>query len=261
LNDEEYGQYSEGDKKVKQRLDSQKNFHRMVLVEHSGEVAMDHTSDHKENPTNIIADLSAAKTALELILLAGKGMERTLPWLRGGKDMTLSINGVLLEAVIIVELIDRARAAREFSYAPYSHFNVGAAILAGNTTGERRIIGGCNVENAAYGSTVCAERTAAFKAVSEGFRKFHAYAVVGGFDDSMSKALRQLAQEEFITPCGSCRQVTNEFEANPCAVILARDTGEVLMTTLDYLLPSGFGPRSLGVDASTYHRRVISATR
>lgn len=217
---------------------------------------MDHSLDHNGAPQNVVSDLSAAKTALELIMLAGKGMEKTLPWLHGSRDTTLSINGVLLEAVTIVELIDRARAAREHSYAPYSHFNVGAAILAENTKGEQLIIGGCNVENAAYGSTVCAERTAAFKAVSEGFRKFLAYAVVGGFDDSMSKTLRELAQKEYITPCGSCRQVTNEFDANPCAVILARDTGEVLMTTLDYLLPSGFGPRSFGVEAVAYHRHV-----
>ncbi len=222
---------------------------------------MDHRSDHKDAPEHIVADLSAAKTPLELIMLAGKGMERSLPELRRWKDATLNVNGVLLETVTIVELIDRARAAREHSYAPYSHFNVGAAILAGNTIGERLIIGGCNVENAAYGSTVCAERTAAFKAVSEGFRKFFAYAVVGGFDDSMSKALRVLAQKNYITPCGSCRQVTNEFEANPCAVILARDTGEVLLTTLEYLLPSGFGPRSLGVDASEYGRHKVAAAR
>lgn len=222
---------------------------------------MDHSPDHKENPMQLAKDLCAADRVMELIMGAGKGMERTLPWLRACKDATLSVNGVLLETATIVELIDRARAARDNSYAPYSHFNVGAAILAGNTKGERRIIGGCNVENAAYGSTICAERTAAFKAVSEGFRKFFAYAVVGGFDDSMSKAYRRLAQKQYITPCGSCRQVTNEFDANPCAVILVRDTGEVLMTTLDYLLPSGFGPRSLGVDASTYHRHVASGTR
>ncbi|OGZ10743.1 MAG: hypothetical protein A3D65_01605 [Candidatus Lloydbacteria bacterium RIFCSPHIGHO2_02_FULL_50_13] len=175
--------------------------------------------------------------------------------------MTLGINGVLLETATIVELIDRARAARDNSYAPYSHFNVGAAILAGNTKGERMIIGGCNVENAAYGDTICAERTAALKAVSEGFRKFFAYAVVGGFDNSMSKILRRLAQKNYITPCGSCRQVTNEFDANPCLVILARDTGEVLMTTLDRLLPAGFGPRSLGVDATIYHRLATSTNR
>jgi cytidine deaminase len=217
--------------------------------------------DHKENPMNIAADLSAAKTALELILLAQKGTQCSLPELRASNEKTITINGVVLETGTIIELIERARAARDNSYAPYSHFNVGAAILAGNTKGERRIFGGCNVENAAYGSTVCAERTAAFKAVSEGFRKFFAYAVVGGFDDSMTKALRKLAQKEYITPCGSCRQVTNEFDANPCAVILARDTGEVLMTTLEYLLPSGFGPRSLGVDASSYHRHVVSAAR
>lgn len=219
---------------------------------------MNFSLDHKENPANIAADLCAAKTALELILLAQKGMQCSLPELRANNGESITLNGVVLDVVTIVELIDRARGARDNSYAPYSHFNVGAAILAGSTKGERRIFGGCNVENAAYGSTVCAERTAAFKAVSEGFRQFFAYAVVGGFDDSMTKTLRKLAQKEYITPCGSCRQVTNEFDANPCAVILARDTGEVLMTTLEYLLPSGFGPRSLGVDASSYHRYLVT---
>ena len=217
---------------------------------------MDFSLDHKDDPQNIVVDLSMAKTPLELILGAGKCMERTLPWLRECKDTTLVVNGVMLECITIVGLIDRARTAREFSYAPYSHFNVGAAILAENTAGKRLIVGGCNVENAAYGSTMCAERTAAYNAVSRGYRRFHAYAVVGGFDDSVPKALRKQAQTEFITPCGSCRQVTNEFDANPCVVILAKDTGEVLMTTLDYLLPSSFGPRSLGVNASEYHRRA-----
>lgn len=89
-------------------------------------------------------------------------------------------------------------------------------------------------------------------------RKFHAYAVVGGFDDSIPKAIRRAAQKEYITPCGSCRQVTNEFEANPCLVIIARDTGEVLITTLEYLLPCGFGPRSLGVEASQYDRHKVA---
>src|SRR3989344_8812808 len=170
---------------------------------------MDHKLDHKENPEHVITDLSAATSALEDIVLAGKGMERTLPFLRGCKDMTLGINGVLLETATIVELIDRARAAREHSYAPYSHFNVGAAILAGNIKGERLIVGGCNVENAAYGSTVCAERTAAFSAVKEGFRRVYAYAVVGGFDDSTPRRLRAIAQRGYVTPCGPCQQVTN----------------------------------------------------
>jgi cytidine deaminase len=220
---------------------------------------MDFRIEHKGAPEQIVIDLSAAKSAIELAILAGKGRETSLPQLRGGEEQEVVLNGATLEVVTIIELIERARHARENSYAPYSHFNVGAAILAGNTTGERRIFGGCNVENAAYGDTICAERTAALKAVSDGFRKFLAYAVVGGFDDTMPKNLRRLAQKEYITPCGSCRQVTNEFDANPCLVILARDTGEVLMTTLNYLLPSGFGPRSLGVDASAYQRHHTGA--
>lgn len=221
---------------------------------------MDHALGHKDSPERLLVDLGAAKNAIELVLGAGRGMERHLPLLRSMSQPTIEINGVSLEVPTVIELIDRARAAREYSYAPYSRFNVGAAILAGNKTGERRIFGGCNVENAAYGSTVCAERTASFKAVSEGFRKFFAYAVVGGFDDSKPGKLRKLAQRSYITPCGPCRQVTNEFEADPCVVILARDGGEVLLTTLDYLLPSGFGPRSLGIEAGSYDRHQRSAS-
>ena len=154
----------------------------------------------------------------------------------------------------IIELIEKARAGRKNSYAPYSHFNVGAAIYSENSEGTEKIFNGCNVENAAFGSTVCAERVAAFKSVSAGYRKFQAYAVVGDFDHSMPKKLRQSAQNEYIAPCGECRQVTNEFDAIPCAVILARDTGRVLMTTLEFMLPIGFGPKNMGVNALQYDR-------
>ena len=222
---------------------------------------MDHRLDHVGAPENVVSDLSVAKNGLELIMLAGKGIERTLPQLRASLQAKIVISDeAVLEVVTVVELIDRARAAREHSYAPYSHFNVGAAILAGNIKGERLIVGGCNVENAAYGSTVCAERTAAFSAVKEGFRRFYAYAVVGGFDDSTPRRLRAIAQRGYVTPCGPCQQVTNEFEEPNCAVILARDTGEVLITTLGYL-PAGFGPRALGVRASDYDRHSLKATR
>ncbi|MBI2023068.1 cytidine deaminase [Candidatus Giovannonibacteria bacterium] len=173
-------------------------------------------------------------------------------------DKILEVNSYRVTYGEISELVAGARKAREFSYAPYSHFNVGASIFAENKSGLFARIGGCNVENASYGETKCAERVAAFKAVSEGFRKFHAFAVVGGFDDSISKDIRRAAQKEYITPCGACRQVTNEFEANPCLVIIARDTGEVLITTLQYLFPCGFGPRSLGMDPARYDRHKIA---
>ena len=174
--------------------------------------------------------------------------------LRGDRDSLICVNGAELQSSIIVALIDEAGMAQELSYAPYSHFNVGAAILATNAKGERRIISGCNIENAAYGSTMCAERTATFSAVKDGFRRLIAYAVVGGFDASMPRALRKASGATYITPCGNCRQVTNEFGAHHCMVILAREEGSVFITTLEYLLPAGFGPQALGVDAEDYQR-------
>lgn len=215
-------------------------------------VFVDLRIEHKESPEQILADLLAAKNILEVFLKAGKAQELHLATLRRTPQKIFDINGVVLEAQLITHLVDEARRGQGYAYAPYSHFNVGASILAENRVGERRIFAGCNVENAAYGSTICAERTATFKAVSEGFRKFLAYAVVGGFDMYMSKVLRQNAQKAYITPCGSCRQVTNEFEADPCAVIMAKSTGEVFVTTLNWLLPAGFGPRALGIDATDY---------
>ena len=115
------------------------------------------------------------------------------------------------------------------------------------------------MENAAYSPTFCAECTAAVKAVSDGYRRFRAYAVVGGFDDSMPQSLRDAAANDYITPCGRCRQVTKEFEEDPCMVIVAKDTGLILITTLEFLLPVGFGPKSLGVNAFSYTRHVIPA--
>ncbi len=219
---------------------------------------MDFRTDHLD-PQNILADLLAQKDPLELVLAARKGVRTTIPELRAETARNHNINGRELSGEMIVRLIEEARAAREESYAPYSHFNVGAAILARSRSGDEWIFRGSNVENAAYGSTVCAERVGALKAVSTGFREFLAYAVVGDFDQSVSKDIRQAARKEFITPCGACRQVTNEFEANPCAVILALETGQVLITTLNFLLPAAFGPRSLGVEAAAYRRGTAKA--
>ena len=215
---------------------------------------MDFRPEHKDSFELILFDMNVAKDLLEVFLTAGVAQEVELAEVRRHSGVQYQVNGASISAHMVGRLIDDARASQRNSYAPYSHFNVGAAILAENSVGERLIFAGCNIENAAYGSTICAERTAAFKAVSEGFRKFLAYAVVGGFDAHTSKTLRLGAQKAYITPCGSCRQVTNEFEANPCVVIMAKETGKVYMTTLKYLLPGGFGPRALGVDASTYHR-------
>ena len=123
------------------------------------------------------------------------------------------------------KLIASAAAVREQAYAPYSNFKVGAA-LKGKSG---RVYTGCNVENAAYGPSMCAERTAIFKAVSEGEREFEAIAVV---------------TENGVSPCGSCRQVMIEF-APDMAVIIADTQGRARFTTVRDLLPDGFTPEHL----------------
>lgn len=133
----------------------------------------------------------------------------------------------------IRELIMRAMGMMKMSYIPYSHFSVGAALL----TESGEIYTGCNIENAAYTPSVCAERTAFFKAVSEGHTSFTAIAVTGGKD---RKA------EEFCTPCGVCRQVMNEFcDPETFLVISAVTPDEYTVYTLKELLPFGFGPDNL----------------
>ncbi|OQX56957.1 MAG: cytidine deaminase [Thermotoga sp. 4484_232] len=119
------------------------------------------------------------------------------------------------------ELIERARKARENAYAPYSKFKVGAAIL----TEDGEVYTGVNVENASFGLTVCAERVALFKAVSDGKRSFKAIAVVA---DS----------EEPVPPCGACRQVLSEF--GDMKVIMANLKGDVKIARLRDLLPDSF---------------------
>jgi cytidine deaminase len=123
------------------------------------------------------------------------------------------------------QLIASAAAARERAYAPYSNFKVGAA-LKGKSG---RVYTGCNVENAAYGFSLCAERTAIFKAVSEGELEFAAIAVV---------------TENGASPCGGCRQVMMEF-APDMAVIIADTQGQARFTTVRDLLPDGFTPEHL----------------
>ncbi len=127
-------------------------------------------------------------------------------------------------------LIQAAMDARRFSYSPYSQFAVGAAII----TGDGRIYSGCNVENASYGAAVCAERTALFKAVSEGERSFEAIAVVGG------KAALQIP-EGYAFPCGMCRQVMSEFCGPDLRIIVARVLDDYREYTLGQLLPESFG--------------------
>lgn len=131
------------------------------------------------------------------------------------------------------QLIKIALEAREKSYSPYSGYKVGAALL----TAAGKVYTGCNIENASYTPTNCAERTAFFKAVSEGERSFEAIAVVGGTGDKPT---------DYAWPCGVCRQVMMEF-CNPKTfrVITAIDIGKYVSKTLEEMLPCGFGPDNL----------------
>lgn len=132
-----------------------------------------------------------------------------------------------LKEETIKDLITKAIKMLEYSYVPYSHFHVGAALLANNGT----IYTGCNIENAAYGPSNCAERTAVFKAVSEGVKEFEAIAVVGGPDGKI---------KDFCPPCGVCRQVLAEFCTRDFKVILAKSIDEYKVFTLEQLLPESF---------------------
>ena len=126
----------------------------------------------------------------------------------------------------IQKLIERAIVAHEKTYSPYSHFGVGAALVCEDGS----IYEGCNIENASYGLTNCAERTAIFKAVSEGHTKFKALAVVADTEGPCA-------------PCGACRQVISEFEISQ--IILANLKGNYRLVSLDELLPFRFGADSL----------------
>lgn len=119
------------------------------------------------------------------------------------------------------EFIEIARQYRENAYTPYSHFKVGAAVL----TASGKVYGGCNIENSSYGLTNCAERTAIFKAVSEGEREFAALAVIADTDGPCS-------------PCGACRQVIADFRIP--RIIMANLKGDVKIMTLGELLPFAF---------------------
>ena len=138
-----------------------------------------------------------------------------------------------MEQVMIEKLIDIAIEQLEFSYTPYSNFKVGAALL----TRSGEIYTGCNIEKASYTPTNCAERTAFFKAVSEGVRDFQAICIVGGKDGKLT---------EYTAPCGVCRQVMMEF-CNPKTfqIILAVDKERYEIYTLEELMPLGFGPLNL----------------
>ena len=127
------------------------------------------------------------------------------------------------------QLCDMAVAMLERSYVPYSHFPVGAALLCRDGT----VFTGCNIENAAYGATVCAERTAFFKAVSEGEREFTAIAIAGGISGE--------APVEYAYPCGICRQVMQEFCRDDFVIYVVNSEQDYQRYTLKELLPFGFG--------------------
>ena len=131
------------------------------------------------------------------------------------------------------KLIQEAIKVLPTSYAPYSHFHVAAALLCRDQT----IYTGINIENASYTPTVCAERSAFFRAVNEGKREFEAIAICGGKDGIIT---------DYCSPCGVCRQVMREFcDPETFKVILAKSPEEYKEFTLEELLPLGFGPENL----------------
>lgn len=138
-----------------------------------------------------------------------------------------------MEKAEIQSLIRGAFEAQKFAYVPYSRFHVGAALLGKNGT----VYKGCNIENAGYTPTNCAERTALFKAVSEGEREFTAIAIVGS---------KVGEKNTLVTgPCGVCRQALFEFGGQSLTVIMAKSEDDYIVTTLGELLPYGFGPANL----------------
>jgi cytidine deaminase len=145
------------------------------------------------------------------------------------RDLSSDSSPAAIDAETARGLLDRAREARARAYAPYSNFSVGAALLAD----DGRVFTGCNVENASYGLTNCAERVAVGKAVSEGARRFRALAVVGPQDDVGCH------------PCGACRQVLHEFGPD-LLVLTAEGAGGVRTASLHELLPGAFGKERLG---------------
>ena len=138
-----------------------------------------------------------------------------------------------MEKAEIQALIREAFAAQKFAYVPYSHFLVGAALRSRNG----QVFRGCNIENASYTPTNCAERTALFKAVSEGVREFDAIAIVGSKVGETNTLV--------TGPCGVCRQALYEFGGPELTVIMARSEDDYIVTTLGDLLPYGFGPANL----------------
>jgi cytidine deaminase len=152
--------------------------------------------------------------------------------IESGADVTVAYT----EQEIPAELIRAAFKARSFAYTPYSHFKVGAALLAKNGM----VYTGCNIENAGYTPTNCAERTALFKAVSEGVTEFTDIAIVGSLDGKKNTLV--------TGPCGVCRQALYEFCGPRLRVLMAKSEDDYIETTLGDLLPYGFGPTNLEIE-------------
>jgi cytidine deaminase len=130
------------------------------------------------------------------------------------------------------ELAKAALSAKEMSYSPYSNFRVGAALL----TKSGKVYTGCNIESAAYSPTNCAERTALFKAVSEGEREFAAIAIAGAPKDG---------KPQYCYPCGVCRQMLKEFFSDDCEVIIVKSPDDFKVHKFGEILPYGFGADNL----------------
>jgi len=145
----------------------------------------------------------------------------------------LLLSKELVSRSVVKNLIREAIEAMKFSYSPYSHYQVGAALL----TADQKIYTGCNIENASYTPTNCAERTAFFKAISEGEKDFAAIAVVGGKNGNLI---------DYAPPCGVCRQVIREFvDPKRFLVVIAKSEEEYMLFFLEELLPLSFGPEHL----------------
>jgi cytidine deaminase len=125
-------------------------------------------------------------------------------------------------------LIKSAISAKQNSYAPYSNFHVGAAVL----TEDGSIFSGCNVENAAFGATNCAERSAIFTAISAGKRNIQAIVIISDLED-------------YTFPCGICRQVISEFADSNIKIILAKNENDYIVKTLEEILPGAFSKKDL----------------
>ncbi len=148
--------------------------------------------------------------------------------------MVMDLEQILSGGITVRELAIMALQARKDAYAPYSDYQVGAALC----TCEGVVYKGCNIENASYGACNCAERTAFFKAVSEGEREFKAIAIAGGAKGG--------EPADYAYPCGICRQVMQEFCEKDFLILVVKNETDIRIWTLEELLPFGFGGTHLG---------------